>query len=276
LDGETVNVFLGGAGAEQVPAGFEVPDAHAQGIGCDDCHRLEGAKAPLLEAGGRLCLRCHEEVVAVKGQTAPVLHPPAREGDCFACHKLHGASIKRLSAPARRALCLDCHRDPAKTPEGAGWKAPHAAVDGGCLACHAPHAAAVPGLLRGSQTAVCAGCHKDKSRNKVGAAWATPHDPVASGMCTACHGPHGAPYRFLLTRFANDVCLSCHREPHQLHRSTKDDWPLAKDVTVPAGFPLGPRGELGCGGCHLPHGSDFKRLWIKPAEVLCARCHKSL
>lgn len=275
LDGETVDVFLEGDNAGTPPAGFEIPDAHAEGIGCEDCHRIEKEQAPLLASAGKLCLRCHEDVTRVEGQT-PVLHPPAQEGDCFACHKLHGAAIKQLSAPARRALCLGCHDDPAKTPEGKDWEKPHPALDEGCVACHAAHVSAAPRLLKSAQATLCAGCHKDKNLNPAGAKWATPHDPVAKGMCTACHGPHGAPNLRLLTRFGNNVCLSCHKELHKIHRSVKDDWPLAKDVAMPERFPVSPTGEFGCGGCHLPHGSDHKRLWIRDPKVLCNRCHKGL
>ena len=49
LDGETVSVFLSDAGSGKPPAGFEVPDAHAEGIGCGDCHRIEGDRAVLLD-----------------------------------------------------------------------------------------------------------------------------------------------------------------------------------------------------------------------------------
>lgn len=224
LDGETVTVFLGGDGAGQPPAGFEAADEHAVGIGCGDCHRLEGGKAPLLEAGAKLCLRCHDDVTKGAGE-APVLHPPAAEGDCSACHRTHGAAIRKLSPAGRRALCRDCH--------------------------------------------------EDVSRNAAGTPWKTPHAPVAKGDCTACHDPHAAPHRFLLSRYGNQVCLGCHQTTHKNHR-VAGPTSSSKQATIPEGFPVSRNGELACGGCHLPHGSDFKRLWIRPAEVLCARCHKSL
>ena len=205
-----------------------------------------------------------------------MIHPPVEEGDCFACHKLHGAAIRQLSAPARRALCLGCHEDPAKTPEGKDWEVPHPALEDGCLTCHAAHASEAPRLLKNAQASLCTSCHKDKNLNPSGATWATPHAPVAKGMCTSCHGPHGAPYKRLLTRSGNKVCQSCHEEPHQLHRGVKDDWPLAKKVTIPEGFPVSRAGEFGCGGCHLPHGSDNKRLWVRNEKVLCRLCHKNL
>lgn len=274
LDGEAVEVFLEGSGAWQPPAGFEIPDAHAAGIGCEDCHRFENGQAQLLEPGGKLCARCHDDVKKVAGGT-PVLHPPVEEGDCFACHSLHGAAIVRLSATASRALCLGCHDDPAKAPEGKDWPSRHRALDKGCLPCHAPHASAVPGLLKGSQGVLCAGCHRDKGLNPAGAKWATPHAPVAKGECTSCHGPHGATYRKLLTRSGNGLCLDCHQQMHKFHRSVKDDWPRATNVVVPEGFPLSSTGEFFCGGCHLPHGSDHKRLFIRPEEVLCRRCHRN-
>ena len=225
LDGESVTVFLAGAGAEKSPAGFEIPDAHVEGIDCGDCHRIGEAQAPLLDPGGKLCLRCHDDVTKPNEQT-PVIHPPAQEGDCFACHKLHGAAIKQLSAEGRRALCL--------------------------------------------------GCHSDVNLNPAGAMWATPHAPVAKGMCTSCHGPHGAPLKRLLLRRGNDVCQSCHKEPHTLHRSVKDPGHLAEKAVVPKDFPVSRTGELGCGGCHLPHGSDNKRLFIRDENVLCRACHKKL
>jgi predicted CXXCH cytochrome family protein len=275
LDGETVTVFLAGAGAQIPPAGFEIPDAHAEGIGCGDCHSIEKEQAPLLDPGGKLCLRCHDDVTGTKGR-APVIHPPAKEGDCFACHKLHRASIRQLSSSARRALCLGCHKDPAKTAAGKAWEVPHKAIEDGCLSCHAAHVSEAPSLLKSAQASLCAGnCHKDKNRSPLGAPWTTPHAPVAKGMCTSCHGPHGAPYKRLLTRSGNRVCQSCHKEPHPIHRGVKDDWPLAKNVTIPKGFPVSRDGQFGCGGCHVPHGSNNKRLWIRNEQVLCRACHKN-
>lgn len=223
LDGEAVRFFLEGAGAGAAPAGFEIPDAHAAGIGCEDCHTIGKEQAPLLEPGGKLCLRCHEDVTKVAGQE-PVVHPPAGEGDCFACHRPHGAAIRQLSAAGRLALCLDCHKDQNLGPSGAKW--------------------------------------------------ATPHAPVAKGMCTDCHDPHAAASRSLLARPGNQICLGCHEEPHALHRFVKDDWPLANNVKIPEGFPISRAGEFGCGGCHLPHGSDNKRLWVRNEDVLCRACHK--
>jgi predicted CXXCH cytochrome family protein len=204
-----------------------------------------------------------------------VLHPPAKDGDCSACHKLHGAAIKRLSASGQRALCLGCHGDPARTPEGKPWEVPHPALDKGCTTCHAAHAAKTPRLLKDAQASVCAGCHKDKSRNPAGARWATPHAPVTKGLCTSCHGPHGAPYKALLSRPGNQVCRGCHQELHRFHRTVGDAGRL-KNAGIPQGFPVSRTGELGCGGCHLPHGSDNKRLWILNEKVLCTRCHENL
>jgi predicted CXXCH cytochrome family protein len=153
---------------------------------------------------------------------------------------------------------------------------PHQALDKGCLACHTAHVSEVPRLLKNAQAPLCSGCHKDVNLNPAGAKWATPHAPVAKGMCSSCHGPHGAPYKPLLTRPGNEVCQSCHKEPHALHRSAKDIGRLGEKAVVPSGFPVSRTGELGCGGCHLPHGSDNRSLWIRNERVLCPRCHKNI
>lgn len=101
---------------------------------CANCHDPHGGsqprvlKAPVVD----LCLSCHDkEQKAYDGRTIPemktklttskFLHGPVREGDCQACHQVHGSSNSRLLAKyfpgdfykdfdlSNYALCFSCH-----------------------------------------------------------------------------------------------------------------------------------------------------------------------
>jgi predicted CXXCH cytochrome family protein len=263
------------------PGGKEWAAPHpALDDGCPSCHLPHVAPAAglLKKEQAPLCYDCHD------GFTPPPddkgsMHRPVAQGACSKCHAPHGAAVKKLlrASPARE-LCLTCHQDPARAPGGEAWPVPHPALDDGCPSCHLPHTAQVPRLLSQPQRALCAGCHEDKNLNSGGAAWVTPHPPVASGMCTSCHGPHGSRYKALLTKSPFEVCLTCHTEVHPRHRHINLDpttgQPLSGQVSLPQGFPVMRNdGTLSCIGCHRPHGSDYPRLWDREEINFCNQCH---
>ncbi len=185
------------------------------------------------------------------------LHPALDDG-CEACHALEGGKLK---AKDQKEACFGCHDDFTKA--GVGKKMfVHAPVAAGeCTACHDPHFAARPKLLKLEKG--CFECHDPFPTT------GTVHAPVRAGECVACHSPHASSTKNPLVRSGNALCLGCHKEPHERHRSSAV---LGKMTRVPDDFPV-ERGELACIGCHVPHQSPNPRLFRKPQEELCKTCH---
>jgi predicted CXXCH cytochrome family protein len=101
---------------------------------CGNCHdpHAAGGKFLLLDDLQKLCLNCHDKPQqAYDGRVIPdmrpvltnrkFLHGPVKNGQCNACHKVHGSSIAKLLRDrfpeqfyeafdlAEYALCFDCH-----------------------------------------------------------------------------------------------------------------------------------------------------------------------
>jgi predicted CXXCH cytochrome family protein len=77
--------------------------------------------------------------------------------------------------------------------------------------------------------------------------------------------------RALLKGEGNALCAACHDTNEHSHAlqagadtefaSVPDDWPTDG-------------GSLACAGCHLPHASASKRLFVGGRETLCKACHR--
>jgi len=247
--------------------------------GCLSCHlpHVAPAAGMLKKNQAALCFDCHDRFAPV-GKDGSV-HLPVAQGACSLCHAPHGSAAQKLllAAPSRE-LCFKCHKDPALTVEGKPWTVPHPALDDGCPTCHLPHIAAAPRLLTKPQKALCAGCHEDKNLNKEGQEWRSTHAPVVAGLCSSCHGPHGAQEKALLKKSPYEICKTCHTEVHERHQMIEVDpvtkLPVSAKATLPAGFPFRKTdGRLACFGCHLPHGSDAKQLWNRDELSFCTSCH---
>ncbi len=97
---------------------------------------------------------------------------------------------------------------------------------------------------------ICYSCHEQFEERKV------THSPVDDGECTACHSPHGSPYKFQLRANGSDLCFQCHDEE-----------------LVGEKFVHGPAAAGGCIACHEPHTANYeKNLRAEPPE-LCYMCH---
>lgn len=252
-----VTVFVTGGAPAAAPQGFSPPDTHAVDNGCEECHAFSAAGATLLEKPPALCGRCHDNVLKGKdGKPQAVLHPPAEEGDCLACHAFHRLSLKQLPPAAKRDLCFGCHDDFT----AGGKKRMHRPVaQGECTGCHGAHAAAGKNLLPATGVNLCLLCHTDPSLNKSGAAWAVPHPALDDG-CPSCHLPHVADAPRLLKKPAAQLCADCH-DPFPQEEGGKT---LVRHSPVEEGE---------CAGCHAVHGSDLKQLLAAPGKALCVKCH---
>ncbi len=254
-----VTIFVTGGANAAADQGFSPPDAHAVDNGCEECHAFSAGKATLLEKPPALCARCHDDVLKGKdGKLQAVLHPPAKEGDCLACHVFHGLSIKKLPAAAKRALCFGCHDD--FTDDGK-MRMHGPVAQGECTGCHGAHAAPGKKLLPATGVKLCLLCHSDPALDKTGKSWAVQHPALDDG-CPTCHQPHVASGPGLLKKEQPTLCFDCH------------------DAIVPP--PAGKGGSIhlpvtqgACSRCHAPHGSGVKKLLrASPAKDLCLLCHK--
>jgi predicted CXXCH cytochrome family protein len=250
-----IKVFVGAAGA--AAPGYSAPDPHAVDNSCDDCHSFAGGAAKLIKPPPALCLNCHDDVLkGPDGKPQAVLHPPAEEGDCLACHPFHRLSIKALPAAARRELCFGCHDDFT----GGGKKRMHAPVaKGECTGCHGAHAAAGKKLLPATGVKLCLLCHADPSKTKDGKDLAVQHPALDDG-CAACHLPHVSDAPRLLARPAAQLCADCH-DPFPAEEG-------GKKLLVHS-----PVEEGECAGCHAVHGSEAPKLLAAPGKALCVKCH---
>ena len=255
--GRRITVFLAAGDSTPVPSEYSPPDTHAVDNGCGDCHAFAGGSASLLEKPPGLCTRCHDDVLEGKdGKRQAVLHPPAEEGDCLACHPFHRLAVKKLPAAAKRELCFGCHDDFT----GGGKKRMHAPVaKGECSGCHGVHASPGKKLLPATGVKLCLLCHADPSRGKDGKDLAVTHPALDDG-CPSCHLPHVADAPGLLKKPMVQLCADCH-DPFPMEEGGK---PLIRHNPVEEGE---------CAGCHSVHGSDLKKLLAAPGKSLCVKCH---
>ncbi len=261
LQDRKVTVFLAEGAPVTIPPGYSPPDTHAIENGCEECHSFSGTEAKLLEKPPALCARCHDDVLKPKsGKVFAVPHPPAQEGDCFACHPFHQLAIKRLPAAAKRELCFGCH-DPFPEEEDGKKLVLHKPVETGeCASCHKVHGSDTKKLLPAQGKALCVKCHPDPSRAPDGAEWPATHPALDEG-CPSCHLPHVAPAAGLLKKPQASLCADCH------------------DAFVPPAADKGgsihlPVAQGACARCHAPHGSATRKLLLaSPTRELCLTCH---
>lgn len=100
----------------------------------------------------------------------------------------------------------------------------------------------------------CRTCHTDIKRQLKRA---NGHAPFRTGQCGACHNPHAAQHKGLVTRDVGELCRGCHKG--------------AQDAmgNVHAPFAGGD-----CLSCHDPHATNSKRLLKAEGADLCFGCHK--
>jgi predicted CXXCH cytochrome family protein len=146
--------------------------------------------------------------------------------------------------------CLDCHGDKKK------HKVVHAALEMGCDSCHVgTHAGKKPApKLTAKVPDLCYTCHDKDQILK-----ARSHAPVADGMCTACHDPHGSGQPKLLVAAVPDLCFTCHSA----------DTLGKKNVHASAA-----QGK--CLTCHAPHSSASAYVLTQLVEEHCLSCHDDI
>jgi predicted CXXCH cytochrome family protein len=179
-----------------------------------------------------------------------------------------------VTASAARAEKVDCRQCHAKLLDK---KFIHTAVTMGCQSCHTgvdasevPHTFTGEKGLSAQPPDLCFQCHtKDAFTKKIR------HAPVAEGNCLACHTPHSSSNESLLTAQGNELCLQCHpdvgEKPHAVTRYERSGHVLSGTRD-----PKRPGKPFGCTSCHVPHASNWGKLFryeAKDASGLCKYCH---
>lgn len=182
--------------------------------------------------------------------------------------------LAQPAAQAEEMDCLMCHGDLA---EG---NVVHPAVQMGCVVCHTgvdaseiPHKFTGEKGLSAGLPDLCFQCHSQDEFTRK-----NQHPPVAGGMCLFCHSPHSGPNESLLSAKGNALCLQCHsdvtKKPHALSRFKAPSHRLSGSKD-----PKREGKPFGCLSCHVPHSSDWGKLFRYEAEdasSLCKHCHEFL
>ncbi len=189
-------------------------DAVLKGEQCVTCHDPHGSglEHTLRDTQPRICLSCHNKPVkAADGRqvpdmsgvllNAPVVHGAVREGECSACHHVHGGTNARMLGQLDPGLltggrdegsftmCFACH-DPnlgradaiTRFRDGdTNLHASHLKPGGkarGCASCHAVHSGDLPRLIA-------------RSVNFEGSGWMMPLEfeltPEGGACASSCH-----------------------------------------------------------------------------------------
>ncbi len=173
---------------------------------------------------------------------------------------------------AEQVDCQQCHK---KLTAGS---VVHAAVQMGCENCHTGvDASAIPHKFAGrlglsaESPGLCFQCHAKGAFTKK-----VQHAPISASKCLICHTPHSGPYESLLKAKGNALCRQCHEEiEKKRHPATARQGHALEGPSDPVrkGRPFG------CISCHVPHSSDWGKLFrfnAPNASGLCKYCHDFL
>lgn len=222
---------LGAAGPPAVQGARENPHA---GMECGECHSRIPEKGTGARGGAIDFLT--KEPVAL----------------CRDCHPVEEASHHPVVTRPGQAL-------PEGLPLGAGGEVI-------CSTCHDVHLEGAPvALLRGFDTGrysvrmdMCLDCHAG------GFSAINPHQAEAeSKKCYTCHV--GAPADNATVSLRENLvktCDFCHNVAAKSHPLNVD--PLRK---LPDSLPRDRKGEVMCGTCHDPHGSDVTLHFLRVSYV---------
>ena len=167
---------------------------------------------------------------------APAEHPPVSGGDGAACTRCHDDVTTRrvMHGPVAAGRCSTCH------VVGTASGRRRVVLKGGAS--------------RLNTATLCITCHEDiadrlKQPHR--------HAPVAAGHCTACHDPHGSPFRFQLPADGNRACTTCHEDIAQALANAHVHAPAAASCQI----------------CHDPHAASRPAQMRAPGNTVCLACH---
>lgn len=226
-------------------AGLAAP-ASAAGPGdaqCLTCHAMPGFEMPLPN-GEKLPLQ-------VSGDT--FAHSVHSAFGCTGCHTdislpSHPAAVPVIKSRREFSLkmvqvCQTCHANEFKqwsTSVHAALVSQGNTVAPVCTNCHSPHAV-IKGVAEAINTVPCKTCHADIFTAYSGSV----HGMLRSGgvtqapLCFNCHGAHAVHVPSEIQGL-KDVCLGCHKNAVEAHRTWLPNVDLHFDVVA-------------CTACHVPN-----------------------
>lgn len=221
------------------------------------------------------CAGCHGDLASGKFVHTAIING----GGCPACHT--GVDAKDIphkfltNAPKGLLaeggdLCYACH---GRTKFSAATI--HAPVGVGlCISCHNPHKSENKKLLIAEKQTLCFNCHEKEKLTGM----KSTHKPVREGLCLECHDPHASNNLFLVLRKGNILCRKCHptveKSPHAVTALKTGGHPIRGKED-----PKRPGKIFECLSCHLPHTSEWGKLFRYRAEStfdLCIYCHMGI
>jgi len=228
--------------------------AHARSL-CNDCHDPHGVRdrdgvipSMLVERPARLCGNCHD---GIRSALSESYQHAAACSDCHSAHKVIKDPAPSFADPSDYRL--------------AGVSRVQV-VNGG--------AGVIPGYrLVGAddpgdpiEYEVCFKCHSSYAKQRLGrsdlARLMNPANASSHQIaCSKCHDPHGSPYRHLLKKSPDELCVECHAprgheqharvsctECHDPHGSVRNDALIANRITSFIQTPLGGTCTSSCHG----------------------------
>jgi predicted CXXCH cytochrome family protein len=276
----------GGAGEKMIPEVQHKPFAERK---CSECHTSKEVSKELPEKAktAEICLGCHKTIDQDKdNQPYAVRHKPFEKKECVKCHETHASTYPKLTREDGHILCYTCHKSKEKDEAGEFYFSIHQPINtGDCLKCHYPHGSKYKSILKEDGKALCFTCHDNflqkggkmqkkakgglaagKMKAGEGAAiplYKTIHKPIKEKGCTACHNPHSADDKKLLTSDPGVFfCFKCHED-----FTIDDEGYNKKSVHEPV-----LKGE--CVKCHDQHATDNPKLLRELPNKLCEGCHK--
>lgn len=178
----------------------------ANGVACNDCHKVHGPSDPLLKKKTQIdvCFSCHKEQRADghKISTHPI---QAGKVGCSDCHNPHGSTGPRLlKKNTVTETCYQCHAE-----KRGPFLFEHQPVTEDCTNCHSPHGSNIAPLLKSRAPFLCQECHDGTHAS------GTPVGPNAAGYQGGLANKNAAgatqyPSKNLVGR----ACMNCHSQVH--------------------------------------------------------------
>ena len=199
--------------------------------------------------GGCVSATCHTATIL-----GEIVHGPAAQQDCEACHKIIDEPNHRFEPIIDEPnLCWECHDRP---PEHEFLHGPVSL--GVCTVCHNPHSGPERFMLPENGNNLCFRCHTDK--REYASAVHIEHQVINEEGCIACHDPHASDFKRQLKKDMPPLCLECHEQISEIiEKAVVSHEPVTKDNK--------------CANCHEPHGGDVPSLLVSQEVDLCLSCH---
>lgn len=217
----------------------------------------KAAEEPTLSANLKGCESCHGpaslHVPAGAAHTPPIPKATDQPGVLATCGACHFTNTASAAPPAWQTLSSQNFLASAHGRKGLS-----------CLSCHAGHPNGNESALIKPVSELCVKCHPGVMEDQPGKQAAYTHMPVAQGMCTLCHAPHGGANGNMVVKDVSNACRQCHDPADAAFTQAHQSYSLVK---------------ANCVSCHDPHSHDKAQHLVLPVQHKpyqtgnCAICH---